>query len=557
MPINSNQVLLVSLRALRLTANPFSMDAQNTNHPSIVDNQSIDGLFSPTCQLLRVHKHDDSRITGSKYDMYKELKRCRLFPQITIKCFSHPFAEDNLEITVYEDTIFKLSRLLKEKTGRNSNSYTKTIRLYALLRVLNIIGLYHVDKKDLIALLGGGRKKSFNKALEDLETLNLVKSFTFLNKKTGHYYNAYCAQPYDCEVHSMETVVVYKYESSLLKYIENLKDVYIDEAWIDVNQNNPRGQVALSYTTTFIRWYDELDYTDQSALKYAPKPAHFSQKNGRLYHLFHDMHKEDREKTILWEGEYIVEHWDANASFFLSMSYMLLNKEFEDEHIQNMIQKEARIMAELCLQGKFYDKVLTFYNQNAKYGKDREEIKKLCQKYKTRWRSYYLRKDGEYKQYKYLNCIKFVDMFFAKQFPYIRDYILDSEVIVEENPDAGKVLQGWNEQRYKAKDTKKVLLLDREVMPFEFKLISEGICKMLYEEYGIKSITVHDAIYMKKTDASLCPDIDTILRRLLNLPTPHKPTIFNPAYSDGIIVTEPSMYRFNLNTPNSTQLRVS
>lgn len=531
------------------------MDAQNTNQPSIMD----DGLFSPTCQLLRAHKHDDSRITGSKYDMYKELKRCRQFPQITIKCFSHPLVEDNLEITVYEDTIWKLRHLLKENTKRRSSSFDKTIRLYVLLRVLNTIGMYHIEKKDLIALLGGGKKKNFNMALEDLETLNLVKQFTFYNDKTGHYYNAYCAQPYDCEVQNTETVVVYKYESSLLNYVKDLKDIYVDEAWIDVNQNNPRGQVVLSYTTTFMRWYEELDYTDQSVLKYAPKPAHFSQKNGRLYHLFHDMHKEDREKTILWEGEYIVEHWDANASFFLSMSYMFLNKEFEDKHRQNMIRAESRKMAELCLRGRFYDKVLRFYNEHAKYNKNRDEIKVLCQKYKTRWRSYYFRKDGEYKKYKYLNCIKFIDMFFAEQFPYIRDYILDSEVVVEENPDGGKTLQGCNGCRYKAKDTKKVLLLDREVMPFEFKLISEGICKILYEQHAIKSLTVHDAIYIKKSDVQRCPDINTILRTLLNLPQPEPSSLFNPTFPDWAFEDESKLYQyqFNVNTPNVTQFRVS
>ena len=218
-------------------------------------------------------------------------------------------------------------------------------------------------------------------------------------------------------------------------------------------------------------------------------------------------------------------------------------------------------MAELCLQGKFYDNVLTFYNQNAKYEKDRDDIKTLCQKYKTRWRSYYLRKDGEYKAYKYLNCIKFIDMFFAEQFPYIRDYILDSEIIVEANPDAGKTQRGWNGQEYKAKKTKKILLLDREVMPFEFKLISEGICKILYEEHGIKSITVHDAIYMKTSDALRFPDINKILRRLLNLPTPpahpQQPTISNTAYSDEHIESELIQYQFNLNTPNFAQLRVS
>ena len=42
--------------------------------------------------------------------------------------------------------------------------------------------------------------------------------------------------------------------------------------------------------------------------------------------------------------------------------------------------------------------------------------------------------------------------------------------------------------------------LYRDLIPFERMLITEGVCKTLLEEYNIKTVTVHDAIYMKTND---------------------------------------------------------
>ena len=93
--------------------------SQNTKQSPIVDDKVIEGIFSKTCNLPSSPTRHDDRITGTRFDMYKVLKHCREFPQVTVKCFSHPFAEGNLEITVYQDTITKIEGLLKEKTKRN------------------------------------------------------------------------------------------------------------------------------------------------------------------------------------------------------------------------------------------------------------------------------------------------------------------------------------------------------------------------------------------------------------------------------------------------------
>ena len=212
-------------------------------------------------------------------------------------------------------------------------------------------------------------------------------------------------------------------------------------------------------------------------------------------------------------------------------------------------------MAELCLRGEFYCTIQNYYNRNSKYKKTREEIKVLCHTYKAKYSDYLFKKDGTYKNYPYVQKLIPIDSYFKENFPSIREYILNSEVIIEKNPDYRMLKEKRNGTLYRDKsEYKRISALLREVMPNEFRLISEGVCGVLYDQYGIKAITVHDAIYMKKSDVMHCPDINNILRRLLNLP---QSTIFNPAYSDGYVAAEPVMYQFNLNTPNLTQLRVS
>ena len=55
-------------------------------------------------------------------------------------------------------------------------------------------------------------------------------------------------------------------------------------------------------------------------------------------------------------------------------------------------------------------------------------------------------------------------------------------------------------------------------MPYEFQLISIGLCKRIYNKYGIRCLTVHDAIYMKQSDSEKTNiDIDRLLEIELGL----------------------------------------
>ena len=53
------------------------------------------------------------------------------------------------------------------------------------------------------------------------------------------------------------------------------------------------------------------------------------------------------------------------------------------------------------------------------------------------------------------------------------------------------------EKKYRLKSVSNIT---HDIMPYEFKLISLGVCRDIYNDYGIKTLTVHDAVYMKESD---------------------------------------------------------
>ena len=491
----------------------------------------------------------------------QELKKCRYSFEKALKNISPLFSDDKLSVMVYEDAIIHIRKVLRSKTQRRSSSYDKTIRLYLLLRVLNIIGILHVSKEDLMKATGGGKKKNFNLAIKDLESAGLVKENILYNNLTGRTYNAYCANPIDFKITSNESFIEYTYDATSLQKYQTCKGVHIDESFLIMNHCDGKGEVLIpSFRETFTGWYDELLILSDSDEAVPARPGHFSPKDGRFYHMFHQLPRATRESRVWWDGEYLIEKWDANASFFLVLCYTLRNRDWGNDWDRRKIFKETEYMAELCLQGDFYRVIQNHYNKNSKYKKTREKIKVLCHTYKAKYWNYLFKNDGTYKKYPYVQELIPIDSYFKEKFPAIREYILNSKTIREKNPDYRMLKEKRNGRLYREdNEYKNISALLREVMPNEFQLISEGVCRVLYEQYGIKSITVHDAIYIKKSDAFRCPNINNILRRLLNLPAlPAHPqaTILNPAFSDGHVESELVQYQFNLNTPNMTQLRV-
>ena len=360
------------------------------NKSTNVVQAEADGLYSifnpgPIGQDNSNRKTPNKRLSEvCSIDVVKdELTLCECFTNTTIKRFSRPFSDDELRIIIYQEADTYIRELLHTKTTRRPQSFEKIIKIYVLLRMANIVGIFYIDKGDLRKATGGGKKGCFNLALESLESIGLIKEFVLYNNLSGRTYNAYCAYPLNIDILNRESCIDITYQATGLKKYQENKSFHIDEAFLINNDDVDTEYYTPSYKTTFTSWYNDLQIMGETGIQ-TPRRGHFSAKDGRFYHKFHLISRETRETYVWWDGESLVEKWDANASFFLTMSYMLMNKEFEDKHIQEKIKEEAIKMAELCLQGKFYKKVQRFYNKNAKYKKYVDDIKVLCQKYKTR-----------------------------------------------------------------------------------------------------------------------------------------------------------------------------
>jgi hypothetical protein len=100
------------------------------------------------------------------------------------------------------------------------------------------------------------------------------------------------------------------------------------------------------------------------------------------------------------------------------------------------------------------------------------------------------------------------------------------------------------------------------VTPFELELITNGLCKRLYEEKGIESISLHDGIYVRNSDFDSCDVIPEMLREILGVPCQPKRQFppgmpIKPSEEPiGHVVSQQPLYHINLNTPAVTQLRV-
>ncbi len=484
-------------------------------------------------------------------------KICWQFARKTIHCISHPFKNNNVIVTVYSEAKIEIKKRLKEVSKRNPASYENTVKLYVWLRLLSILRLVHISQVDMAKMLFAGHEERLKASIDELEKLGLVKLIKEKNNLSGREYYKYYTYPIEIDITNRNNTTVFEYDSTLLKSLENCKRCYFDESWLDINQIDNNGELC-SFLTRMMGWYDELE-----GLKNNDKVAYVSKLNGRCYHPFHQSKKEERH-LIRWNNEPIIEAWDANASFYMSLCYML-RQEVKKGKVKNktMVLEETTRLLNLCLDNEFYDEVILYYWLKSGEKLPRNYIKLLCQKYRTRWRDYFFTTKGRYKNTDCVKELKYIDMYFEENFPIIRNIILDSEVIKADNPHYMQWMPKRNGGSYLSTEkTRKVSTLDRIVTPFELELITNGLCKRLYEEKGIESISLHDGIYVRNSDFDSCDVIPEMLREILGVPCQPKRQ-FPPGMPAkpseepiGHVVSQQPLYHINLNTPAVTQLRV-
>ena len=319
-------------------------------------------------------------------------------------------------------------------------------------------------------------------------------------------------------------------------YIQFKKKEYeTSEPWIQemiAGKCDPMGKVAkledianpeeTAFLDTFKSWYDEITINGVTSGDVVRRAS-----DGRLTHEFHRLHKEDRPSLVRWEGEPVEEIWDAHSAIFAVIGYYIKQK-YNGNDKEEMI-KEADALIDLTLENRLYEEVMLYYKKNGT-SIDRENAKRICNTYRSVGRNRLIKKNGEYTSYKNVQGLQNIDRYFIDKFPHIRAFFLDYQKRKKlerkkDNSNVHKVeVEGGRWISFI--QPRNVSDMQKDVMPYELKLISLGICRVLYKQYGIKSITVHDAIYTKKmTDEDkqdVRDKIEDIYRTLLGRNTPLK-----------------------------------
>lgn len=398
-----------------------------------------------------------------------------------------------------------------------SRLFINLYKVYMSLVVFNSMQFYHVAQEDLVYGLDMS-SRSIKRYLYTLEKLNLIKiqNYSYFGKSSNNYYVNQISANSPSE---LSNIIEFRFKISsnlnrnLHNHIYNTFEDQINNGIMLLNKTSPTKllssypySVSLlssicsntisyaqishlpgspSYLEFFKHNYTELVYKNTQFNWEIPLSG-FEVREGtdsRLYHPFHSFSKETRNENIFWEGQHIQEVWDLHSAIFVYLWYDL-----DKKHI--IPTEELNRFYDLVVRDRnLYETVQEFVRKNHSLNVEfpREVIKTNLQ--------IYLHNN------KVPNdpCFKLIDLFFEKNFHNIRKYIMNYSTRREYT---GKeyTRRSKNGKLSVIKQTKLVKNLYRDLIPFERMLITEGVCKTLLEEYNIKTVTVHDAIYIKTND---------------------------------------------------------
>lgn len=261
--------------------------------------------------------------------------------------------------------------------------------------------------------------------------------------------------------------------------------------------------------------------------------------DNRIYTGFHILPKEIRPRVYM-DNEPLVECFDVHNCHATLINAILPN---------TIPTSEKELYLSKTISGTFYEDVMEFVNNIFKIECDKTECNKkidtpiadkyLSQKFDKPWS----RDDTKTAVNKYLNLsIKklkrarrtyearrpwksvnedavYVDEYFKTFFPSIREFIITTpktNKVYEKIPGkkrSQKTIYEIVDDIVKQKPIKKCIKLSDMVTlndmlnTVETDIITNHICKDLYENYNITAISLHDGIFVKKSDCSRMPDV--------------------------------------------------
>lgn len=180
----------------------------------------------------------------------------------------------------------------------------------------------------------------------------------------------------------------------------------------------------------------------------------------RLYHVFHQLSKEFREKVLRLDGEPIKEVFDIPASDLHMIAKTI-------ENIDSIPIKEIKRFQQLVKDD--FRKIFG----TRKDGKCTENTKLAFKKYLNKQKNQYSNIRTGSTQHK-------IDEYFKENIPNVREFIINFKEITTD------------------KKTSKALWA--ECMNLEYETMSIRLRNILDREKHIKSLTCHDSIYVKVSD---------------------------------------------------------
>lgn len=218
--------------------------------------------------------------------------------------------------------------------------------------------------------------------------------------------------------------------------------------------------------------------------------------DNRIYDYFHSIPSSIRNSRIYLDNEVLVENFDVHNARWQMMNCIL------DKSIP---QQEKDRFYNITTSGLFYEDIQMWINNTFGCNWTREDAKLYANTYCDTVA-------------KYNETLKSVDEYFKVNFPNIREFIRNYPT--EIRPVTKRVMNKYG-KIINHTTRKRVSMIYKELNKVETKIMIYGICKHLYENYGIEAITVHDGLYMKQSDANLLKanniSVEGLFKEFLNI----------------------------------------
>ena len=467
-----------------------------------------------------------------KYTCIKNYKSLSKKKELTISVNSASYNQ------VYEHF---LSKDNSRKAAHNSREITK---LYFLL-MLFISTAYHktkahngeetyVLKREINLLdkdisydgLSSRTFKSLKKSLSDNKFIECI-----LSQETFNIYNQqfWKSKPTlyrltNLPLNNSSSIVNLKYTKVNKKLINILPNpnlpIYTDQdslQFIELQQDagnlrvdKPKEPWSLDL---FISFYNRLWVTDIVG-KICPirtTKMHETEKglrpDNRIYTGFHTLPKEIRQRVYM-DNEPLVECFDVH-----NCHATLINAILPD----TIPSSEKELYLSKTISGTFYEDVMQWVNGRFSATWNREDTKTAVNTFLNFTKKKIKRARRARKS---VNAsVICVDEYFEKLFPSIREFILTTpktNKTYEKIPGkkrSQKTIYEIVDDIVKQKPIKKCIKLSDMVTlndmlnTVETDIITKHICKDLYENYNITAISLHDGIFVEKSDCSRMPDV--------------------------------------------------